>query len=181
MKTKNDFKIGDHVSVINDTMTGKVIEIDRDIIKIECLDGFLYSFHPKELVPLKDWNGLIRKDPEHHGEEPKSHDKKSFTLKKGNIIKEVDLHIHELTDSEKGMSNYDKLSLQLKAAQYELELAISKKQPKLIFIHGRGEGVLKKELRALCKKYPVEFHDASYTEYGIGATEVLIYQNKKQY
>ena len=29
MKTKNDFKIGDQVSVINDTMTGKVIEIDH--------------------------------------------------------------------------------------------------------------------------------------------------------
>lgn len=179
MKTINVFKIGDQVSVINDTMTGKVVKIDHHIITIECLDGFLYSFHSKELVPLKDWNGLIRQDPEHYGKATVTNDKKLFTVKKGNIVKEVDLHIHELTDYEKGMSNYDKLSLQLKAAQYELELAISKKQPKIIFIHGRGEGVLKKELRILCRKYPVEFHDASYTEYGIGATEVLIYQNKK--
>ena len=64
--------------------------------------------------------------------------------------------MHELIDSEKGMSNYDKLSLQLKTVQRELELAISKKQQKIIFIHGRGEGVLKKELRILCSKYPVE-------------------------
>lgn len=77
------------------------------------------------------------------------------------------------------MSNYDKLSLQLNTAQKELELAIDKKQQKIIFIHGRGEGVLKKELRILCSKYPVEYHDASYTEYGMGATEVLIFQNKK--
>jgi len=77
------------------------------------------------------------------------------------------------------MSNFEKLSLQLKVAQKELEKAISKKHPKIIFIHGRGAGVLKNELKSLFKKYQVDFHDASYTEYGQGATEVIIYQNKK--
>ncbi len=179
MKAKNDFKIGDPVSVINDTMIGKVIKTAHQMITIECTDGFLYTFHPAELVPYKEWNPLIKNDVKDHEKESASIKKERFRSKKGTIVKEIDLHIHELIDSEKGMSNYDKLSLQLKTVQRELELAIDKKQQKIIFIHGRGEGVLKKELRILCSKYPVEYHDASYSEYGMGATEVIIFQNKK--
>ena len=78
------------------------------------------------------------------------------------------------------MTNFDKLSLQLETARKALESSLEKKQQKLIFIHGRGAGVLKKELINLLSKYPVIFHDASYTEYGQGATEVLLFQNKNK-
>lgn len=179
MKAKNIFKIGDSVSVINDTMTGKVVKIDQENITIECADGFLYNFYSKELITKKVWNPLIMPNMKEDKAASKGNENARFKSKKGNIVKEVDLHIHELIDSENGMSSYDKLSLQLKTVQRELELAIDKKQQKIIFIHGRGEGVLKKELRILCSKYPVEYHDASYTEYGMGATEVIIFQNKK--
>ncbi len=179
MKTKNHFKIGDQVSVISDTMTGNIVHIDQDTIKIECLDGFLYTFNAIELVLRKEWNPMIKHDIKDHKGESVSGKKERFRSKKGNSFKEVDLHIHELIDSEKGMSSYDKLSFQLKAAQNELETAIRKKQQKIIFIHGHGEGVLKTELRSLLAKYPVAFHDASYTEYGQGATEVIIFQNKQ--
>ena len=40
-----------------------------------------------------------------------------------------------------------------------------------------GEGVLKSELQALLNKYPVKHYDASYKKYGLGATEVYIFQN----
>lgn len=179
MKFKNHFNIGDPVSVVNDTMTGNIVDINKDIIEIECPDGFLYTFDAAELIPRKEWNAMIRHDMKDDVKESESSKKKIFRSKKGTLIKEVDLHIHELIDSEKGMSNYDKLSLQLSTAQGELEKAISKKHQKIIFIHGRGEGVLKTELRGLLAKYPVTFHDASYTEYGQGATEVIIFQNKK--
>ena len=179
MKANTNFKIGDSVSVINDTMTGKVAQIDQQIITIECPDGFLYTFDSKELVLNKEWNPKITPNQKENEKELYSNSKSKFRSKKGNIVKEIDLHLHELIDSEKGMSNFDKLSLQLKTVRKELETAIAKKQQKIIFIHGRGEGVLKRELRTLCSKYPVEFHDASYTEYGMGATEVIIFQNKK--
>ena len=179
MKTKKKFKIGDSVSVINDTMTGKIVAIAGEKISIECQDGFLYSFDSKELVASKAWNPLILPNMKEDKTAASGVPKTRFKSKKRTMVKEVDLHIHELIDSEKGMSNYDKLSLQLKTVQRELELAIAKRQQKIIFIHGRGEGVLKKELRILCSKYPVEYHDASYTEYGMGATEVIIFQNKK--
>ena len=49
----------------------------------------------------------------------------------------------------------------------------------IIFIHGVGEGVLKNELHYLFGRYPVRFYDASYKKYGLGATEVYVYQNQK--
>lgn len=179
MKAKNEFNLGDAVSVINDTMTGHIVKIDMNSISVECTDGFIYNYHPKELVLRKDWKTLIR-HPENKDFKPNTRkEKSSYVSKKGSVVKEIDLHIHELVESEIGMSNFQKLSLQLDTAQRELQKAIAKKQQKIIFIHGRGEGVLRTELRNLVSKYPATFQDASYQEYGQGATEVIIFQNKK--
>lgn len=179
MKRSHNFIIGDNVSVINDTMKGSIVRIHDEMITIECADGFLYPFHYSELVGLTDWAHEISHEVEHLSSEPLEPKKYQLRVKKESSVKEIDLHIHELIESERGMSNYDKLSLQLHTAKKELEIAIENKQSKIIFIHGRGAGVLKKELRKLLEKYPVDFHDASYTEYGLGATEVIIFQHKK--
>ena len=47
---------------------------------------------------------------------------------------------------------------------------------KLIFIHGKGEGVLRRALiNALTYKYKgYTYQDASFQEYGYGATQVTI-------
>ena len=179
MKANDKFKIGDHVGVISDTLTGIIVKIESSLITIVCEDGFEYIYKANELIINKDWDKLINHSSLQDQTIKSSKPKAQFKVKKGSFIKEVDLHIHELIENEIGMTNYDKLSLQLKVAQKELEIAISKKHPKIIFIHGRGAGVLKSELKSLFKKYHVDFHDASYTEYGQGATEVIIYQNKK--
>ena len=49
----------------------------------------------------------------------------------------------------------------------------------MVFIHGKGEGVLKLELEFLFKNYNVKWYEASFKKYGLGATEVYIYQNAK--
>ena len=91
---------------------------------------------------------------------------------------EVDLHIHQLVKSSKGMSNYDILNIQLETAKRQLDFAIRKRIQKVVFIHGVGEGILKEELHYLFKRYDnVKFYDADYQKYGLGATEVYIYQN----
>ena len=61
-----------------------------------------------------------------------------------------------------------------------LWLFLSKKIQRIVFIHGVGEGVLKTELQNLLNKYPVKYYDASYKKYGLGATEVYVYQNVKE-
>lgn len=91
---------------------------------------------------------------------------------------EVDLHIHHLVKSSKGMTNHDMLTLQLDTARRQLEFAIKNRIQKIVFIHGVGEGVLKTELDYLFGRYNnVKFYDANYQKYGLGATEVYIYQN----
>jgi len=59
MKRSKNFNIGDTVSVLNDTMTGTITQIDQQIVTIECPDGFLYAFDSNELVLNKEWNPKI--------------------------------------------------------------------------------------------------------------------------
>ncbi len=76
------------------------------------------------------------------------------------------------------MSNFDMLNLQLDTARGQLEFAMRKRIPKIVFIHGVGEGVLRQELETLFSRYNnVKFYDADYKTYGLGATEVRILQN----
>ncbi|MCB0433939.1 MAG: Smr/MutS family protein, partial [Mangrovimonas sp.] len=66
---------------------------------------------------------------------------------------------------------------QLETARRQLEFAIKKRIQKVVFIHGVGEGVLRTELEFLFGRYDnVSFYDANYQKYGLGATEVYIFQ-----
>ncbi|MFV0553442.1 MAG: DUF2027 domain-containing protein [Mangrovibacterium sp.] len=92
-------------------------------------------------------------------------------------LTEVDLHIHELIDDERGMEAKDMLELQMKVFNEKMEGAIkSNKVKRIVFIHGIGEGVLKNEVRReLNRKYKQYDHqDASFREYGYGATMVIL-------
>ena len=100
----------------------------------------------------------------------------SLQPKKGEII-EVDLHIDELLDSTAGLSNSDMLDVQLEAFRKAMDANIRHKGQKIVFIHGKGEGVLRKALLdELHKKYKhCEAQDASFREYGFGATLIIIH------
>lgn len=88
----------------------------------------------------------------------------------------VDLHIDQLLDSTVGMSNANILDYQLDVFRQVMEQYKNKKGQKIIFIHGKGEGVLRHaiihELNYKYKGYP--YQDASFREYGYGATQVTI-------
>ena len=93
---------------------------------------------------------------------------------------EVDLHIHKLVRSIKGMTNHDMITLQIDTAKRQLEFAINKRIPSVIFIHGVGQGVLREELRYLFGRYDnIRISEADYKKYGLGAMEVYIVQNPK--
>ncbi len=96
--------------------------------------------------------------------------------KRKRLVKEVDLHIHELIDDETGLSDKEKLDIQKDKFHSEMEEAINSNLHKIIFIHGVGNGTLKleirRELQRAYKKY--QFQDASFREYGYGATMVIL-------
>lgn len=108
-------------------------------------------------------------------------------IKKKSIVREaavkdknapiiVDLHADELLDSTAGMSNSDILNYQLETMRKTMKQYIKEKGRKIVFIHGKGEGVLRQavinELRYRYKNCP--YQDASFQEYGYGATQVTI-------
>lgn len=90
---------------------------------------------------------------------------------------EVDLHIDSLVDTTAGMENKDMLQLQLDTVRKTMKENAKRKGQKIVFIHGKGDGVLRKAVRDLLKKeYPkCELQDASFQEYGFGATLVTIH------
>jgi hypothetical protein len=76
------------------------------------------------------------------------------------------------------MEKFDILTLQLDTARRQLEFAIIKRIPRIVFIHGVGEGILRTELEYLFGRYPeVIFEDANYQKYGLGAMQIYIKQN----
>ncbi|MBD5192818.1 MAG: DUF2027 domain-containing protein [Bacteroidales bacterium] len=95
--------------------------------------------------------------------------------KNGDII-EVDLHIDELIDNTRGLSAADMLNLQVDHFRRVMDENLKNHGQKIVFIHGKGEGVLRnalmKELNYRYKGHDVQ--DASFREYGYGATQVTI-------
>lgn len=172
-------KVGDFVSVIDDIHQGVVVKIANNIFSID-IDGFLYDYNRADLVKIEKHLDNISVAPPKDFNMQSNRNKKSKNSSKissqsKNII---DLHIHHLTNSERGMSKHDKLLLQLSTAKTKIDDAINNKNSKLIIIHGVGKGVLKNELIKLFDSYTnIEYYDASYQDYGQGATEIKIYNN----
>ena len=187
-KMAQKFEIGDKVAVLDDDISGVVIKVQNNEISVETTDNFVMTYFVNELVKINNSNelsgffstqslGSVLKDKE----EPK---KRSFVKekrsRKDEFVLEVDLHIEKLVPSKRGMSNYDILTFQMEHAKHKLDFAIKNRMPKVVFIHGVGEGVLKAELDFMLGRYDtISFQDANYQKYGLGATEVYIKQNVK--
>lgn len=90
----------------------------------------------------------------------------------------LDLHISALLDDTTGMSNADMLRYQLDKFREAMDANINHPGQRMIFIHGKGEGVLRQTLlQELKRHYPrCQAQDASFREYGYGATQVTIHK-----
>ncbi|MEM9867888.1 MAG: Smr/MutS family protein [Bacteroidota bacterium] len=176
------FVIGDKVEVLDESLKGVVQEVDGNWVTVELEDGFLMRYSTSELIKTGHQLSVTNYDVakiKNEKEIPRRKRPNTLKPKEKNAPKmEVDLHIHQLVQSTKGLSNFDMLNLQLDTAKRQLDFAIRQRIQKVVFIHGVGEGVLKEELHYLFKKYDnIKFYDAEYQKYGLGATEIYIYQN----
>lgn len=181
-----EIKIGSLVEILDDDFKGTVLKIHNDEAIIETTDGFELSFPIKQLILIGDGN-IIKQgsrfsdiEAAKHTKITKNHHRVNTEKKsrKDEVILEVDLHIEKLVKNFKHMSNFDILNIQVDTARGQLEFAIKNRIPKLVFIHGMGEGVLKTELEYLFGRYPeISFQEANYRKYGLGATEVYIKQS----
>jgi preprotein translocase subunit YajC len=170
--TKN-IKKGDRVELIDDILEGTVSKVNGDSVLVEFDDGFEQEFLSEELIISKPLNINLDKTLIKESILPIQ---KKTKPKKELYTPEIDLHIHELIDDASRLSNFDILNIQLSKANGFIDWAIKKRFKKIILIHGVGQGVLKEELKTLLRRYDnLEFYDADYQKYGLGATEVKLY------
>lgn len=179
---------GDKVSVLDEAINGTVVSVKNKEVLIETTDGFMMTFFVNELLKIQYssnlMNSIKRIDLDEVSKEKTEPKPRSFVKEKKDKrdggVPEFDLHIEKLVPNKRGMSNYDILTLQTETAKRHIEFAIRNRIPKIVFIHGVGEGILKAELDFLLGRYDgIDFQDANYQKYGLGATEVYFRQNNK--
>jgi hypothetical protein len=198
-----EFKVGDTVRFLNDEGEGIILSFpSSDVALVEDSSGFAYEHEVRELVhvvPLDkelkkyeevnpDLASLLERNIDADMVKRANADFKAiYKGKQGTEIKgkgdwmEVDLHAHELLESQRGMTNGDIVVYQLEHFERMLRNAEEKKMKRVVFIHGVGQGVLRQEIRRILNEYypHCEFMDAPYHIYGYGATEVRIHPNRK--
>lgn len=178
------FKIGDKVLVLDDAISGIVKTVHHTEVTVETTDGFTLQYHFSELIKVENDNldfSFSKSKIISEKEIPKpNYSNKEKKSKKEPPIPEFDLHIEKLVKNYKMMNNFDILSIQLETAKRHVEFALKNRIPKIVLIHGVGEGVLKSELEFLLGRFDnLIFQDANYQKYGVGATEIYFKQNKK--
>lgn len=151
-------KIGDQVSVLNETTTGKVVGIKGNHILIETPDGFELPYLKKELVVYQTLLDLDKLT-----EIPQKSTSKisSAKPKKNKAQAVVDLHF----EAEE-TSNHPVLGQQIIQFKSALNLAIRAGQSEITFIHGVGAGKLRAEIEKILHKQKISFSDGAYAKYG---------------
>ncbi|MCE2713491.1 MAG: hypothetical protein LW688_13290 [Cryomorphaceae bacterium] len=172
------FEVGEEVGFLNEKGKGKIIAIlsSNKYLMLDS-DGFERTVFATELIKIhrvdmsEDVFALnVKKE-----DLPKS--KRSIvtnTISKENVP-EKDLHIEELLESHRGMTNSEILEVQMRHLRIFFNEMCSQRRVRFILIHGVGEGVLKSEVHQfLCSQNGVTYFDANFRKYGRGATEVRV-------
>lgn len=183
---KNKIEVGDKVAVLDEAVEGTVISIKNNEITIETTDNLLMTYFVNEIIKLqntselnnvfssKSYSEVIREK----SQPKKKQIPKMKASKKDEFVLEVDLHIEKLVPSTKGLNNYDILNFQMEEVKRKVDFCIKNRLPKMVLIHGVGEGVLKSEIEFYLGRFDnIAYQDASYRKYGLGATEVYFKQN----
>ncbi len=179
-KSDREFKLKSPMAIETALDTSKFFKLhcfksnpyfDKDVIAIDLVTNDVVR---KRMVidssriemAVKEKNDLARPTRKPVSKKPARH---------SDII-EVDLHINELLDSTRGLSPADILNYQIDEFRRVMDANLKNKGQKIVFIHGKGEGVLRaalmKELNHKYKGHKVQ--DASFREYGFGATQITI-------
>lgn len=175
------FREGERIDLLDEASSGRItgfLADGRAMVELE--DGFEFPFPQRKLVkradslsiPYERDEAFQKRIREKEAEQVPSSKKPSPTRDK----LEIDLHIEELIDRPMHCSNSEILLKQVKHCKTQLQRARRKRIPRVIVIHGVGEGVLKSAIRDMLDREHPELHyfDAPMQEYGRGATELRL-------
>ena len=175
LKKRNNFSIKPAIDVHTELNLTK-------LYKLHSFSENDFFYQPAYLFPIiekgfSDKDFIVTKDTAAKFFETKKSETKFHAVpKEKNSPLEIDLHINALLDTTAGMSNADMLNYQMQKFHEVMNEYRQKKGFKIVFIHGKGEGILRKEIEKQLKtKYKsCYYQDASFREYGFGATLVTI-------
>lgn len=126
----------------------------------------LFDKYPERTLPQDDWPDIemLKEKQQYSNETARSSPRY-----------EVDLHIGQLMDDYRGLSNFEILTIQLREFQHYLDLAIAHHLSSMIVIHGIGKGKLRDEVHEILRHTPQVKHFINQYDprYGYGATEIF--------
>lgn len=177
-------EIGNKVTLIDQDIQGIIIKIKGSCITIRSQFDLELNYPIEKIVKIEEDTIKDKsfKKPNQkydyllHIKKPSSSPPPFPYKEKNKYTIEIDLHIEKTPYRN---LNGEILLKQLEIVKESLAFFYNKNKPykRIIFIHGYGKGILRKELRDLIKFYypALEYLDASYQEYGFkGATEARI-------
>jgi dsDNA-specific endonuclease/ATPase MutS2 len=191
------FSVGDRVRFLHQSGEGEILAVEDggQTLLIEDNDGFPMRFQAKECLPMpnaaeearayasKDITKgeLLERNVDEHliKASQKDFDVKyrnpdATSMRKRDEHMEVDLHFHALTGARDRATPHEMLTLQMDHFDRMMRRAEEKRIPRVIFIHGVGQGRLRQEIReALSSFWPhCSCREGDPRKYGHGATEV---------
>lgn len=193
-------KKGDTIRFLNARGGGKVISLDegKNLAYVETEDGFVIPTLFAECVVVSSQSGageysvqarrMAAQGPSAQQMAAKSKadeaNKRRAIGNEANGKKEarqdetmeVDLHIAALLPGRNDIAASEILPYQIKAFRKVMQAEIRHRGKRIVFIHGNGEGVLKKQLQTILhREYPTCLTmEARMQKYGTGATMVVI-------
>ena len=193
------FQTGQLVKFLNDVGSATVVRVEGSTVVVEDEDGFERSVTAAELMVAPDPEVEARQYgdtipdvaqllAQEVGEKRMRELQKDFEVRyqhaqatnmaRRDAHMEVDLHIHELVDDQRGLPDRAKLAIQMDHFDRMMDIAKREKLRRIVFIHGVGQGVLRHQIRTTLEQH---HPDCSYREgdprkYGSGATEVWLGQ-----
>ena len=193
------FEKGQRVKFLNDVGSAVVLRMEGELVVVEDEDGFERSVERRELIAalepeveadkygntIPDIATLLAQDV---GEKRMRELQKEFEVRYQNsqatsmarrdAHMEVDLHIHELVDDQRGLPDRAKLAIQMDHFDRMMDIAKREKLRRIVFIHGVGQGVLRHQIRtSLDQHHPdCTYREGDPRKYGRGATEVWLGQ-----
>lgn len=165
------------VRFVHESGTGEILDRRGDEVLVATSAGFQIWLPKAEIIELNAAQELqidarelaaIRK--------AELNPRKLYRKKAADNRREIDLHIHELLESTRGLTKHALFEYQMGAAQEALYEARRSGIKFLVFIHGKGKGKLRQGLMEwLETQERLTFYDASYAKYGGGALEVQLF------
>ncbi|MGB0805452.1 MAG: Smr/MutS family protein [Salibacteraceae bacterium] len=181
------FQIGDKVRLLNEDEEGVILKFhNQNKVDLE-IDDFIYTYSISEIIKVTPSQNIIHvpvENPLKNSEEVQPVNNKEVLQhipKKvfHNISRlgypEIDLHIYELVDKPKNLSNSEMLQIQTFRLEQFIQDCIANLVSEFVVIHGVGEGVLRLEVQKILESHGnIEFKEADFREYGTGATYAKI-------